>query len=91
MRAMVFVKATEDSEQGNSPEPATSEMMQAMGRYNDELREAGILIMAEGLKRSASGKRVAFDGTARAVIDGPFCGHPRVGRRLLAMGSQRHG
>ena len=72
MRVMVFVKATEDSEQGNFPEPATSEMMEAMGRYNDELREAGILIMAEGLERSASGKRVAFDGPARAVIDGPF-------------------
>ena len=72
MRVMVFVKATEESERGDFPEPATSEMMAAMGRYNDELRDAGILLMAEGLSRSASGKRVAFDGPGRTVIDGPF-------------------
>lgn len=72
MRVMVFVKATEDSERGNFPEPATSEMMAAMGRFNDELRDAGILVLAEGLERSASGKRVAFDGAARTVTDGPF-------------------
>ena len=72
MHVMVFVKATEDSEKGYFPEPETSEMMEAMGRFNDELRDAGILLMAEGLKRSASGKRVAFDGSSRTVIDGPF-------------------
>ncbi len=72
MRVMVFVKATEDSEKGNFPEPETSEMMDAMGRFNDALRDAGILRMAEGLKRSAFGKRVAFDGPGRTVIDGPF-------------------
>ena len=72
MRVMVFVKATEESERGTSPEPETSEMMEAMGRFNDELRDAGVLLMAEGLKRSASGKRVAFNGPGRAVIDGPF-------------------
>lgn len=72
MRVIVFVKATEDSEKENFPEPETSEMMAAMGRFNDELRGAGILLMAEGLKRSASGKRVAFHGSGRTVIDGPF-------------------
>ena len=72
MQVMVFVKATEESERGDFPEPATSEMMAAMGRYNDQLRDAGILVMAEGLERSASGKRVAFDGPERAVLDGPF-------------------
>ena len=72
MRVMVFVKATEASEAGNFPEPETSEMMEAMGRFNDELRDAGILLMAEGLERSASGKRVSFDGSDRSVIDGPF-------------------
>ena len=72
MRVMVFVKATEDSEAGNFPKPETSEMMETMSRFNDELRDAGILLMAEGLERSASGKRVAFDGSDRSVIDGPF-------------------
>ena len=72
MRVMVFVKATEASERGDFPEPATSEMMAAMERYNDELREAGILLLAEGLERSASGKRIAFAGEKCMVTDGPF-------------------
>ena len=72
MRVMVFVKATEDSETGLFPEPWTFEMMAAMNRFNDELRDAGILRMADGLRPSADGKRVAFDGAARTVIDGPF-------------------
>ena len=49
------------------------EMMEAMGRFNDELRKAGIMrVMADGLKPSSQGKRVAFDGPGRTVIDGPF-------------------
>ena len=72
MRVMVFVKATDDSEKGNFPEPWTTEMMEAMGRFNDELRKAGILLMAEGLKPSSQGKRIAFDGPGRMVTDGPF-------------------
>lgn|SRR5947208_1005460 len=72
MRVMVFVKATEDSEKGVFPEPWTSEMMAAMDRYNDELRKAGILRMADGLTPSSQGKRVAFEGSNRTVIDGPF-------------------
>ena len=72
MRVMVLVKATEDSEKGDFPQPWTTEMFEAMGRYNDELRKAGILRIADGLKPSSQGKRVAFDGPARTVIDGPF-------------------
>lgn len=69
MRVMVLVKATGDSEQGVLPTP---ELLEAMGRYNQELVQAGILRAADGLKPSSQGKRVAFDGAARNVIDGPF-------------------
>ena len=72
MRVMVLVKATEDSEAGGPPTAWTAEMMQAMGRFNDELRDAGILLMADGLKPTSHAKRVAFDGPGRTVIDGPF-------------------
>jgi hypothetical protein len=72
MRVMVLVKATENSERGNFPEPWTTQMMEAMGRFNDELRQAGILLMADGLRPSSYGKRIAFDGADRTVIDGPF-------------------
>jgi hypothetical protein len=69
MRVMVFVKATEDSERGDLPKP---EMLEAMGRYNEELVKAGIMQAGDGLKPSSQGKRVAFDGADRSVIDGPF-------------------
>ena len=69
MRVMVLVKATEDSERGDLP---ATEMFEAMGRYNEELVKAGILRAADGLKPSSHGKRVAFDGPGRTVIDGPF-------------------
>jgi hypothetical protein len=72
MRVIVLVKATEDSEKGFNPTPETMEMMEAMGRFNDELRSAGILLAAEGITPSSQGKRVAFDGLGRTVIDGPF-------------------
>ncbi|MDQ0468466.1 YciI family protein [Labrys wisconsinensis] len=72
MRVMVLVKATEDSEKGFSPDPWTTAMMEAMGRFNDELRAAGILRMADGLKPSSQGRRIALDGPGRTVIDGPF-------------------
>ena len=54
------------------PKAQMAEMMEAMGRFNDELRKAGILVTADGLKPSSQGKRVAFDGPGRMVIDGPF-------------------
>ena len=74
MRVMVLVKATEESEKGFSHTTWEMEMMEAMGRFNDELRDAGILITADGLKPSSEGKRVAFDGPSRTIIDGPFAG-----------------
>ena len=72
MRVMVFVKATEDSERGFEPTPWSNEMMEAMGRFNDDLRDAGVLLMADGLRPTSDAKRVAFDGPGRTVIDGPF-------------------
>jgi hypothetical protein len=69
MRVIVFVKATDDSEKGILP---TTEMFEVMGRFNDELRKAGIMRAADGLKPSSQGKRIAFDGPNRTVIDGPF-------------------
>lgn len=69
MRVMVIVKATADSEAGVMPE---TELLEAMGRYNQELAEAGILLAGEGLKPSSVGKRVAFAGSERHVLDGPF-------------------
>ena len=69
MRVIVFVKATDDSEKGTLP---TTELLEAMGKFNDELRNAGILRAADGLKPSSQGKRIAFDGPGRTVIDGPF-------------------
>ena len=69
MRVMVMVKATEDSEKGVLPTP---ELLAAMGKFNDQLREAGIMRAGDGLKPSSKGKRVAFDGPKRMVIDGPF-------------------
>jgi hypothetical protein len=72
MRVMVFVKATEDSEKGIRPMPETAEMFEAMGRFNEELRNAGVLLTADGLKPSSQAKRIAFDGPGRRVIDGPF-------------------
>jgi hypothetical protein len=72
MRVMVLVKATEDSEKGFVSTPETAAMMEAMGKFNDELRDARILQAADGLTPSSQGKRIAFDGQSRAVVDGPF-------------------
>jgi hypothetical protein len=72
MRVMVLVKATEDSEQGFFPSPETTAMMTAMGKFNEELIKAGVMLAGDGLKPSSEGKRIAFDGPGRTVIDGPF-------------------
>ena len=69
MRVIVLVKATEDSEAGVMP---TMELLEAMGKYNAELLEAGIMLAGEGIKPSSQGYRVAFDGDERTVISGPF-------------------
>ena len=69
MRFMVMVKATKDSEAGALP---SQELLQAMGKYNEELVKAGIMLAGEGLQPSSKGARVQFDGTKRTVVDGPF-------------------
>jgi hypothetical protein len=69
MRFMVIVKATADSEEGIMP---TEEMLAAMGKYNEELVKAGVMLAGEGLHPSSKGARVRFSGDKRTVIDGPF-------------------
>lgn len=69
MRVMVFVKATPESEKGAPPDP---KMLEEMEKFNEELRKAGVMITCDGLQPSSKGKRVAFDGARREVIDGPF-------------------
>ena len=69
MRVMVIVKATGDSEAGMMP---STELLEAMGKYNEELAAAGIMLAGDGLKPSSHGKRIHFDGPSRTVIDGPF-------------------
>jgi hypothetical protein len=69
MKVMVLVKASKDSEAGVLP---SAELLAAMGKFNEELVNAGVLLAAEGLQPSSKGKRVRFSGGARAVIDGPF-------------------
>lgn len=69
MRFMVLVKANEDSEAGVLP---SKEVLAAMGRYNEELVKADVLLAGEGLQASSKGARVRFDGDKRTVTDGPF-------------------
>ncbi|NTX00933.1 YciI family protein [Myxococcus sp. CA051A] len=69
MRFMVLVKATKDSEAGKMPD---EKLLTAMGKYNEELVKAGVLLAGEGLHPSARGARVRFSGTSRTVVDGPF-------------------
>lgn len=69
MRFMIIVKASKDSEAGLMP---SEQLLAEMGRYNEELAKAGILLAGEGLHPSAKGARVRFSGKQRTVIDGPF-------------------
>ena len=69
MRVMVMVKATKDSEAGMLP---SAKLLEDMGKYNEQLVKAGIMLAGDGLKPSSQGKRIAFDGPGRTVIDGPF-------------------
>jgi len=69
MRVMVIVKATQQSEAGELP---STELLAAMGKYNEELVKAGVMQAGEGLQPSARGKRVRFSGSTRSVTDGPF-------------------
>ena len=69
MRFMVLVKATKDSEAGKLP---SAELLADMGKFNEELVKAGVMLAGEGLHPSSKGARVRFSGSKRAVIDGPF-------------------
>ena len=69
MRCMVIVKADKDSEKGVMP---SRKLLTEMGKFNEELVKAGVLLAAEGLQASSKGKRVKFSGSNRTVIDGPF-------------------
>lgn len=69
MRCMVIVKANADSEAGVMPD---TELLTAMGKFNEELVKAGVMLAGEGLHPSSRGVRVRFDGRQRTVIDGPF-------------------
>jgi hypothetical protein len=69
MRVMVIVKATKESEAGGLPDP---QLMAEMGKFNEELHKAGIVLAAEGLQASSKGARVRFSGRERTVTDGPF-------------------
>lgn len=69
MRVMVIVKANKQSEAGALPE---AEMLTKMGKYNEQLVKAGVMLAGDGLKASSQGKRVKFSGEKRTIIDGPF-------------------
>ena len=69
MRVMVMVKATKESEAGEMP---STELLTALGNFNEELVKAGVMLAGEGLHPSAKGKRVQFSGSRRSVVDGPF-------------------
>ena len=69
MRVMVIVKASPESEAGALP---STEMLAAMGKYNEELVKAGVMLAGEGLQASSKGKRIRFEGSKKTVVDGPF-------------------
>lgn len=69
MRVMILVKANPDSEAGKLPPP---EVFEEMGRFNDELMKAGVMLAGEGLHASSKGARITFDGDKKTVVDGPF-------------------
>ncbi len=69
MRFMILIKASKDSEAGTLPD---EKLLTAMGKYNEELVKAGVMLAGEGLHPTSKGKRVRFSGAKRTVIDGPF-------------------
>jgi hypothetical protein len=69
MRVLVIVPGNKESEQGDMP---STELLAEMGKFNEELAKAGVILAAEGLTPTSKGKRVKFDGKKRTVIDGPF-------------------
>lgn len=69
MRVMVLIKATGNSEEGIMP---ATDLLEAMGKFNEDLANAGVLLAGGGLQPSSQGKRIVFDGSDRTVTDGPF-------------------
>jgi len=69
MKVIVFVKANSEYESGHMP---STDLLTEMGKYNEELVKAGIMLAGDGLKPSSKGKRVKFDGKKRTIVDGPF-------------------
>jgi hypothetical protein len=85
MRFMILVKANADSEAGTLP---STEELAEMGRYNEELVKAGVLLAGEGLHASSKGARVKFSGSERTVVDGPFTGELLAGFWLIQVKSR---
>lgn len=83
MRVMMIVKATKESDEAG--EMPSTELLAAMGQYNEELVKAGVMQAGEGLHPSSRGKQVRFSGASRTVTDGPFCRDEAADRRLLAV------
>ena len=81
MRFMIIVKASKDSEAGMMP---SEKLLADMGKFNEELVNAGVLLAGEGLHPTSKGARVKFSGSKRTVVDGPFT-RPKNDRRLLAL------
>ena len=74
MRCMVIVKASKESEAGAMP---SEQLLMEMGRYNEELMKAGVMLAGEGLQATAKGARVTFSGDKRAIVKGPFAEPPQ--------------
>jgi hypothetical protein len=91
MRVMLLVKATEDSEKGFPHTSEETEVMEAMRRFNDELRKAGIPVTADGLKPSSYGQAYCVRWRRPYSYRRAFRRASRTDRRLLALGSQGHG
>ena len=88
MRVMVIVKATKSSEAGALP---SEKLLAEMGKYNEELVKAGVMLAGEGLHPSSKGKRVAFSGGKKTVVDGPFAETKELIAGLLAVAGQVDG
>lgn len=72
MRVMVFVKATEDSEKGLPPKAEFQQLMDEMGKFNEDLIKAGVLLDGDGMRPTSDARRIVFNGTNRTVRNGPF-------------------
>ena len=88
MRFLVMVKATKDSEANMLP---SEKLLAEMGKFNEELVKAGVMLAGEGLHPSSKGARVRFSGSKRTVVDGPFTRDEGAGRRLLAVAGEVEG